>query len=73
MGCLGSCRSLSSFPDFISVTSMASSYGDTAASAAVKNCGGDYRLERRCDWVVLGFNELVTERLRILVLRDIFL
>ena len=52
---------------------MASAYGDTAASAAVKNCGGDYRLERRCDWVVLGFNELVTERLRILVLRDIFL
>ena len=59
----------------MSITARASDYGDTAASVAVKNCGGNSSLERHRAWVVLGFMELVTERARyrILVLRDLVL
>ena len=41
----------------MSVTASASDYGDTAASEAVKNCGGNASLERRRAWVAIGFIE----------------
>ena len=48
---------------------------DTAASAAVNNCGWNACLERRRAWVVMGFIELVMEResYRSLVLCDLVL
>ena len=62
-----------SFPDLIYVTSRASASGDTATSAAVKNCGGNDHLTKRRTWVVLGFIELVMERSRSrsFVIRDL--
>ena len=46
----------------MSVMSRASDSGDTAARAAVKNCGGNARVAWRRAWIESGFVKLVMER-----------
>ena len=53
-----------SFPGLISVTARDSAFGDTVASTAVNNSGGDFRLSMRLSWVATGFMDQATERAR---------
>ena len=66
---------MSSLPDLRYVKARDSAYGDTVDSAAVKNCGGVVRLERRCYWVAAGFMVWVMESVRLssFMLRDLML